>query len=117
MRCSKNQRLLTPYLDDRLTETQRAQVDAHLATCPACAKELRILMGSQTALRALDPAVPPSDLAGRAADAALARPRQPVTTKRPGLLEQLSAWRWPALVTAGAAAAAAVVLLLNVKFV
>jgi anti-sigma factor RsiW len=115
MRCSKVQRLLTPYVDDRLTEGQRAQVDAHVAACPGCAKELRILLGSQTAMRALDPAVPPSDLAGRVADGALARPQGVGTVKRPGLLEQISAWRWPALVTAGAAAAAAVVLLLNVK--
>lgn len=50
MVCEKIQELLSPYLDGDLTRQERADVDAHLAACPECAKILALL---QTATESL----------------------------------------------------------------
>lgn len=114
MRCGKAERLLTPYLDERLGEAERREVDAHLESCAECTKELRLLRGAQAALRVQEAAQPPEGLSARVADAALASGRDEKEARGPSMLEQLTAWRWPAAITAAAAAAAAIVLMINV---
>ncbi len=43
--------LLTSYLDDEVTVEQRREIEAHLATCRICPKELEVLRRAQEALR------------------------------------------------------------------
>ncbi|HUJ71889.1 MAG TPA: zf-HC2 domain-containing protein [Verrucomicrobiae bacterium] len=50
---------LSAYVDDELTPTQRAAVEAHLASCPGCQQELEDLKALGTHLAAL-PIVPPA---------------------------------------------------------
>jgi len=40
MNCEKYKPLLTGYLDDELPPGRRAELEAHLAACPACRAEL-----------------------------------------------------------------------------
>ncbi len=43
--------LLTAYLDGEITAAQRREIDAHLATCRICPKELEVLRRAQETLR------------------------------------------------------------------
>ena len=43
--------LLTAYLDNEVTAEQRRDIEAHLATCRICPKELDVLRRSQETLR------------------------------------------------------------------
>ena len=43
--------LLIGYLDNELSSEERRQVDAHLASCLACRRDLEALKASQQALR------------------------------------------------------------------
>ncbi|MGB7056055.1 MAG: anti-sigma factor [bacterium] len=43
MKCDLPVELLSGYLDGELDEQQKAQVEAHLTTCPACQEELNTL--------------------------------------------------------------------------
>ncbi len=45
--------LLSSYLDGRLTARERAQVEEHLAACPACSADLESLRATVHAVRAL----------------------------------------------------------------
>lgn len=59
MDCPQVCDLLSPYHDDELSPADREQVRAHLATCPACALELRRFEQlSRIAARLEMPAVP-----------------------------------------------------------
>src|SRR5213593_1050100 len=49
--------LLAGYVDDSLTRHERAEVDAHLASCDACREEIEIAGVARARLRAL-PEVP-----------------------------------------------------------
>ncbi len=40
MKCQNVERMLTSYLDGEVSATERAEMEAHLAGCPACAGEL-----------------------------------------------------------------------------
>ena len=40
MQCRELVELVTDYLEDRLTATDRARFEAHLADCPYCARYL-----------------------------------------------------------------------------
>ena len=53
MFCSRCRELLTSLLSDALAPAERADVEAHLATCPNCARELRALQNIGETLAAL----------------------------------------------------------------
>lgn len=40
-RCRHCEELLQPYLDRELTEEERLEAEAHLASCPPCSKAYR----------------------------------------------------------------------------
>lgn len=54
MFCSKYRRLLIPYSECGLNERTRARVEAHLARCPSCAAELRVVQSVSAVLRQAD---------------------------------------------------------------
>ncbi len=59
MQCVDYRRWLSPYVDERLTSEQRAQLEAHLSGCAGCRGELVSLRQMLQALRTLgSPAVP-----------------------------------------------------------
>ena len=45
MRCSEVKQLLSAYHDDQLSSEKRTSVTEHMATCNACANELRGFRG------------------------------------------------------------------------
>jgi anti-sigma factor RsiW len=71
MNCRKCKQQLSAYVDDRLDGDTRAAIEAHVDGCDECARQLRLTRASSLALRAEPVAQPPSDLAARAARAAL----------------------------------------------
>lgn len=94
---------LSAYLDNQLTPAERARVQAHLATCPACAAELRDLQATVGLLARL-PAVP--------------LPRSFVLAEvpaRPSLLDRLlgPAWGYGVLRLATVVAALLLVVLVS----
>jgi hypothetical protein len=58
------QELLTGYVDGSLTESERADVEAHLATCATCREEMELARRAVTALRALPDERVPVGVAG-----------------------------------------------------
>jgi hypothetical protein len=95
--------LLSAYLDNQLNPAERAKVQAHLATCPACAAELSDLQATVVLLARL-PAVP--------------LPRSFVLAEapaRPSLLDRLlgPAWGYGALRLATVVAALLLVVLVS----
>ena len=59
MTCQRIEELLSAYLEGGLAETERAEMESHLAACPACA-ELAALMKETMAAAAAFPEVEPS---------------------------------------------------------
>jgi predicted anti-sigma-YlaC factor YlaD len=51
MDCDNVSRLLAAYLDNEVTAEERRQIDAHLAVCRRCRKELDDLAAAQNSLR------------------------------------------------------------------
>ena len=70
MDCERTRELLNAYLDRELPPDQRAEVDAHLRGCAACAAALGELEGLNRAIATLAGAVVPEGFAGRVRDAA-----------------------------------------------
>ncbi|MCI0340409.1 MAG: zf-HC2 domain-containing protein [Planctomycetales bacterium] len=58
--CSRARAVLSPWLDGRLPAPEVAAVEAHLASCPACAREAREMRAGDAAARAASPDAPPS---------------------------------------------------------
>ena len=59
-RCAKAVRFLADYLERRLDAQARAELDAHLARCPECVRELRTYASTVSLLRSLkDDDLPP----------------------------------------------------------
>ena len=70
---------LSPYMDGELSPAERAQVDAHLRGCAACAGHLEELRAVEAAARALPLQVPPGyfeSFPGRVRDRVAAARRQ-----------------------------------------
>lgn len=106
MTCRDCQNQLSQYVDDRLDETRRQQIEAHRAECATCEQAYRLMSRTRAALAAEGPAAVPAGLAERAARAAL-------TAEAPPARSWLSQWipvAWP---TAVAAAAATILLLVS----
>jgi anti-sigma factor ChrR (cupin superfamily) len=105
--------LLPFYANGTLDAAERARVETELATCPACAAELRELEGLAASLRAH--AVTPDELPPHILDAALARIAAPPATTVAVTRLRTAWWGVPAryataaalVVAVGAAAAAA----------
>ena len=55
------ERYLTAYADGELSERLRRKVEAHLAACPACSRELDLLLASDRLLRRVGPPRLPDD--------------------------------------------------------
>jgi anti-sigma factor RsiW len=108
MRCGKAEQMLGAYLDGRLGEEARRELEAHLAECTGCRRTLRLLQGARAGLRGLGPAEPPPGLAARAVRAAFEGGKP-----APSWLDRLFPMAWPAA-AASAAAAVALALLVNV---
>lgn len=106
MRCGTSEQLMSRVLDDRASDAERRDLEAHLAGCARCREHSAVLGMSSTALRAVGRVEPPEGLAERAARAAFT-----AAPARAGLLDLFAFLRWPALATATASAALALALL------
>ena len=93
--------LLAGYVDATISPSDRRDLDAHLATCDRCRREVALAREARTALSTLAAAPVPADLADRA----LIESRR--STARGG---PPTWYRW----ATGAAAAAAVLLLVGI---
>jgi anti-sigma factor RsiW len=51
MDCKDVSRLMAAYLDNEVTAEERRQIEAHLAGCPRCRKELADMAAAQDSLR------------------------------------------------------------------
>jgi anti-sigma factor RsiW len=98
---------LTAYLDGALAPAERAELEAHLAGCPACRAE-RARLASTVGLLARLPRAEASPTFEQRFSARLAAERSERARRR-SLLDRVR-WRWLAPGLAGAAAAAAVVI-------
>jgi len=78
MDCQRTEELLSDHLEGTLHEILRREVEAHLASCPACAELRGALDEVVAALRGYPELEPSLGLAERAARAAIVRPRSVV---------------------------------------
>ena len=74
-------KLLSPYMDGQVTARQRHLVEAHLAVCGACRRELAELRATVDTLRCLPAYVPPRSFALGPRAAAPARRPSPVAAR------------------------------------
>jgi len=74
--------LLTDFVDGTLGAAERADVQAHLATCATCRDEVAVARTARSALRALPVATPPPGVADAAIAEASAQPTS-IDTARP----------------------------------
>jgi predicted anti-sigma-YlaC factor YlaD len=95
MRCSKASQQLQLYLDSQLRLNQVRELEAHLARCPACQRELLLLEKVSDSLRALHPVVEPADLTTnimrRVALSQRHQQERAYRVLRPSLVESLAA--------------------------
>ena len=78
MTCHDARELFSALLDDALTAEERARLDAHLATCGECGRELEGFRGAVALVRGLPPDRAPAGFVDRLV--AAARP-EPWTTR------------------------------------
>ena len=108
--CEGQREAIGALVDGELEGAERAALEAHLAGCNGCRRELEELRGLAAAFAALTPVEPPPDFEARFW-ARIAREGDAA----PGLAARLRRLFSPGgLVAAGIAAAAALLLFLNV---
>jgi anti-sigma factor RsiW len=90
MNCSQIQQNLLPYLDGEVGDTERAQIEAHLETCPACAADLARLQALRTDLRDAVPAGMEQLRLSRDAEARIRERLRRARGERRGLLDALA---------------------------
>jgi hypothetical protein len=74
MTCHDARESLSAYLDEALSADERRLVEAHLAGCPECARELERLRGTVALLHRVEPAHAPAGFVDRVVEAARPRP-------------------------------------------
>jgi hypothetical protein len=74
MTCDETRDSLSAYLDGALAPEERRDVEAHLATCAECARELETLRGTVALLQRVQPARAPVGFVDRVVAAARPRP-------------------------------------------
>ncbi len=74
MICPHARELFSAAVDEALSPDERAALDAHLASCAECRRELERLRGTVGLLRAVAPARAPAGLVDRILEAARPRP-------------------------------------------
>lgn len=74
MTCDETRDTLSAYLDEALAPEERSLVDAHLAGCAECRRELEALRGTVALLRRVEPARAPAGFVDRVVAAARPRP-------------------------------------------
>jgi len=95
MNCEKRKELLAGWMDNQLTEAERAEMEAHLAICAECRQEMETNRRLWVSMGEV-PVPAPSDKMQVRFDAMLETYRQEQTNRRPGLffyLRQLFAVR------------------------
>jgi hypothetical protein len=94
MKCQKVQELIVAYLDDEVTPSERALVDAHLNECKRCRSELASFSMTQNftrhALAARTAEAVPSPQAWNRLQARLAEEARPLPSKVPAWLRRLA---------------------------
>lgn len=75
MNCNTCEPLLSIYIEESMSERERAGVEAHLRTCAACRVLAEDLKAIRLAARSLEPLVPPARVWHQIAAAAEAEPR------------------------------------------
>jgi Ca-activated chloride channel family protein len=108
MNCEQTKEWLLAYLDGQVNERQRAEIEAHLAGCPACAAEREALAALRADLSATVGAAGAAIQLPPAAETRIAQRLEAELKKaqRPGLLARFGAWLGgPGLVLGGALAA------------
>lgn len=90
MSCNFCRDNFTAYLQDELRGAQKARFDAHLQSCPECARDLERFRVAVEAVRALPQVAPPADLLARI-DAALDDAPVPLPV---GSAPAHRAWSW-----------------------
>jgi len=105
MSCRHGRRLFSRHLDDRLSQDQRVELDAHLSACAACRAELVRWEVPSRALRAMGAAqeAVPAGAADRMWRAVLA---DVVASRAPASFEERFVWAARRAVAMGALAAA-----------
>jgi hypothetical protein len=106
MQCQDVWDLLSAYADGETNPQETALVEAHVATCQNCARDLQFMQGTQEALQALPTVEPPISLRSAILAATVNRPsftERFATAVRRGLAP--APVRYGALAAAGAAAA------------
>jgi hypothetical protein len=83
MTCGRIRKRLIAYIEGSLPEAERREVEAHLESCGACARELKAVSETAQILRAARPqsGEPPPGFASRVA-ASLGQPARPVPQPR-----------------------------------
>ena len=96
MTCAETRDLFSALADDALTPTERAALDAHLAGCAECRRELAALLRTVKLVRAMDPVRAPAGFVDRVVAAAQPAPW-------PRRLARRLARPWPTLPLGAAA--------------
>jgi hypothetical protein len=74
MMCPEAREWLSAYIDEALAPEERLRVEAHLASCPECQRELATLRRTVSLLQRVQPARAPAGFADRVLAAARGRP-------------------------------------------
>ena len=94
MRCSDATRQLRLYIDHRIPLQQMRALEAHIASCTTCQRELMLLEEVATSLRTMQPIVEPADLTIRIMQRVAEHPRRQrkggYSLLRPSFIEMLA---------------------------
>src|SRR5438105_188407 len=96
MTCHETRDLFSALADDALTPSERAALDAHLADCAECRRELAGMLRTVKLVRAMDPVHAPAGFVDRVVAAAQPAPSH-------GRVVRGLRWSWPTLPLGAAA--------------
>ena len=94
MNCAETEILICDYVDGTLTTAQKAQVNLHLAVCPACTELARDSAAAVRFIAKAEDVTPPAELVTKILFEAPWRKNKPAVT---GLRGRLSGWLRPVL--------------------